>query len=173
MGLGLRAWTIVVAAMIEYRRSTSVSIHRHGKQGRGFQGASVVGFCPGRDRPATARLSPGRPIVQRRSKDWRSECRYSPMSTTPAQPSRPTQALNASDFTIPSDQALMFRVRQRLAARGLQLELRTEKHGWRWAITGQPPLTAHFFGSLHLALHHADAHTALRYKEPPLGGGHA
>ena len=90
------------------------------------------------------------------------------MSTIPAQTSRTTAALNASDFTTP-DQALMFRVRQRLASRGLQLELRAEKHGWRWAITGQPPLTAHFFGSLHLALHHADAHTALRYKDPPLG----
>jgi hypothetical protein len=90
------------------------------------------------------------------------------MSTIPIQTSRTTEALQASAFTTPADQALMFRVRQRLASRGLQLELRAEKHSWRWAITGQPPLTAHFFGSLHLALHHADAHTALRYKEPPL-----
>jgi hypothetical protein len=88
------------------------------------------------------------------------------MSTTAAQTPQTTEALTASDLTTPSDQAVMFRVRQRLARRGLQLELRLEKHGWRWAITGQPPLTAHVFGSLHLALYHADAHTALRYKDP-------
>jgi hypothetical protein len=64
------------------------------------------------------------------------------MSTIPAQTPRTTEVLNISDFTTPTDQALMFRVRQRLASRGLQLELRAEKHGWRWAITGQPPLTA-------------------------------
>lgn len=87
------------------------------------------------------------------------------MSTIEAPTSQTTEAEQASDFTTASDQAVMFRVRQRLASRGLQLELRSEKHGWRWAVTGQPPLTAHFFGSLHLALHHADAHTALRYKD--------
>jgi hypothetical protein len=47
----------------------------------------------------------------------------------------------------------MFRVRHRLASLGLQLELRAEKHGWRWAITGQPRPTAHSFESLHLALY--------------------
>jgi hypothetical protein len=88
------------------------------------------------------------------------------MSTTTAEPLQTTEVLTAPNLTSPSDQAVMFRVRQRLAARGLQLELRLEKHGWRWAITGQPPLTAHMFGSLHLALYHADAHTALRYKDP-------
>jgi hypothetical protein len=91
------------------------------------------------------------------------------MSTTAAETSQTTEALRPSDGTILSDQAVMFRVRHRLASRGLQLELRAEKHGWRWAIIGQPPLTAHYFESLHLALHHADAHTALRYKDPPLG----
>lgn len=91
------------------------------------------------------------------------------MSTITARTSQTTEALTASDFTTPSDQAVMLRVRQRLAGRGLQLELRLEKRGWRWAITGQPPPTAHVFGSLHLALYHADAHTALRYKDPPLG----
>jgi hypothetical protein len=91
------------------------------------------------------------------------------MSTTAGSTSRTTEALNASELTAPSDQAVMFRVRHRLASRGLQLELRAEKHGWRWAITGQPRPTAHFFESLHLALYHADAHTALRYKDSPAG----
>jgi hypothetical protein len=90
------------------------------------------------------------------------------MSTTPAALSQRAEALRASDFTTTSDQAVLFRIRHRLATRGLQLELRLEKHGWRWAITGQPPLTAHMFETLHLALYHADAHTALRYKDLPL-----
>jgi hypothetical protein len=91
------------------------------------------------------------------------------MSTTAGSTSRATEGLNPSDLTTPSDQTVMFRVRHRLASRGLQLELRAEKHGWRWAITAQPRPTAHFFESLHLALYHADVYTALRYKDPPAG----
>jgi hypothetical protein len=62
----------------------------------------------------------------------------------------------------------MLRVRDRLANHGMSLELHMVDGGWRWAIAGPLQRVSQVFGSLHLALYHADAHTALSLKEPPL-----
>ena len=74
-----------------------------------------------------------------------------------------------ADCTTGWDHVVLFRVRHRLAAHGLRLELHSGNDGWRWAITGHDLPVPHIFGSLHLALSHADAYTAAACDEPPLG----
>jgi len=92
------------------------------------------------------------------------------MNTGSIETPHPIVVEKASELTTIWDQIVLSRIRQRLAAHGLVLELHDENSGGRWTIPGHPLATPHIFGSLHLALYHADAYTAVWYNEPPLAG---
>lgn len=77
-----------------------------------------------------------------------------------------TEMVKATDRTSSWDHVLLHRIRDRLAARGLLFELHAEKAGWRWSITGRDDLRWRVFGSLHLALQHADTYTSVWYQAP-------
>jgi hypothetical protein len=79
--------------------------------------------------------------------------------------SEPFQRVELGEQTTPWDQVVAFRVRSRLAERGLTLQIQALKDGWSWSIRERPPDTVPAFGSLHQALYHADACTALWYPD--------
>jgi hypothetical protein len=90
------------------------------------------------------------------------------MSTIANDARQTVEVSSTSDITTTWDHVVMIRIRRRLKSHGVQLQLYADKNGWRWGIAGEPP-TPQAFGSLHLALSHADSHTAIRFREPPLG----